>query len=149
MSSTPSDVAPRPLLTRRTLLQGGGALVVGFAIVGAEGARSTPAAAGRRSLDPTQLGSWIEIRPDNTILLRTGNSDFGQGTVFTAYRQIVAEELNTTVEAITTIVMGDTDTTPDGGGSYGFLEGGSPNVRKAAAYTYQALLDLGAERLGA
>lgn len=149
MSSTPIDVATYPVLTRRNVLQGGGALVVGFALVGAERAMGAPAAAGRRSLDPTLLSSWIEIRPDNTILLRTGNSDFGQGSVFTAYRQIVAEELNCTVEAITTIVMGDTDRTPDGGGSYAFLEAGSPNVRTAAAYTYQALLDLGAERLGA
>jgi len=149
MSSTQLDAAARPVLTRRNLLQGGGALVVGFAISGAQAPQAAPVVAGRRGLDPTVLSSWIEIRPDNTILLRTGNSDFGQGTVFTAYRQIVAEELSTTVESITTIVMGDTDRTPDGGGSYAFLEAGSPNVRKAAAYTYQALLDLGAERLGA
>jgi len=43
--------------------------------------------------------------------------------------------------------MGDTDRTPDGGFSAGFLEYGGQNMRKAAAYTYQALLDLAATTL--
>ncbi len=51
-------------------------------------------------------------------------------------------------EAITTVVMGDTDRTPDGSGAFDFLGSGMPNIRKAAAYTYQALLDLAAQRLG-
>ena len=98
-----------------------------------------------RSLLP---GSWIEIHPDNTILIRTGKSDFGQGTTYTAYRQIVAEELNAKAEAITTVLMGDTDRTPDGSGAFDFLGRGTPNIRKAAAYTYQALLDLASQKLG-
>ena len=102
----------------------------------------------RNTLDPTLPGSWIEIHPDNTILIRTGKSDFGQGTTFTAYRQIVAEELSAPFEAITTVVMGDTDRTPDGSGAFDFLGRGTPNIRKAAAYTYQALLDLASQRLG-
>jgi len=81
------------------------------------------------------------------VLIRTGKNDFGQGSVFTAYRQIVAEELRMPFEAITTVVSGDTDSTPDGGGSFGFLNGGTPNLRKVAAYTYQALLDLAAKSL--
>ena len=79
--------------------------------------------------------------------MRTGKVDFGQSTAHTAYRQIVAEELNVPFEAITTVVMGDTDRTPDGGFSAGFLEYGGANLRKAAAYTYQALLDLAATTL--
>ena len=102
----------------------------------------------KNTLDPTLPSSWIEIHPDNTILIRTGKSDFGQGTTFTAYRQIVAEELNAPLEAITTVIMGDTDRTPDGSGAFDFLGHGMPNIRKAAAYTYQALLDLASERLG-
>ena len=90
----------------------------------------------------------MKFIPDNTILIRTGKSDFGQGTTFTAYRQIVAEELSVPFEAITTVVTGDTDRTPDGSGAFDFLGRGTPNIRKAAAYTYQALLDLASERLG-
>ena len=102
----------------------------------------------KNSLDPTLASSWIEIHPDNTVLIRTGKSDFGQGSTFTAYRQIVAEELSVPFEAITTVVAGDTDRTPDGSGAFDFLGRGTPNIRKAAAYTYQALLDLASERLG-
>src|SRR5262245_59649710 len=83
------------------------------------------------------------------MVLRTGKVDFGQSTAHTAYKQIVAEELNVPFEAITSVVMGDTDRTPDGGFSAGFLEYGGQNLRKAAAYTYQALLDLAAASLGA
>jgi CO/xanthine dehydrogenase Mo-binding subunit len=49
-------------------------------------------------------------------------------------------------EAIS-LLMGDTDQTPDGGYSAGFLYGMN-NVRKVAAYTYQALLSLAATELG-
>ena len=105
-------------------------------------------AALRNTLDPTLPSSWIEIHPDNTVLIRTGKSDFGQGSTFTAYRQIVAEELSVPFEAITTVVSGDTDLTPDGSGAFDFLGHGTPNIRKAAAYTHQALLDLASEKLG-
>ena len=136
-------------LTRRQLMTGGGALLVGFGVAGSGLLSQTAkAAVARNSLDPTLPGSWIEIHPDNTILIRTGKSDFGQSTTFTAYRQIVAEELNAKFEAITTVVMGDTDRTPDGSGAFDFLGRGTPNIRKAAAYTYQALLDLASQRLG-
>src|SRR5579863_9994026 len=137
-------------LTRRQLVTAGGALLVGFGVVGAGVTKKSVKAAGsRNTLDATLPGSWVEIHPDNTVLIRTGKSDFGQGTTFTAYRQIVAEELRVPFEAITTVVAGDTDRTPDGSGAFDFLGRGTPNIRKAAAYTYQALLDLGSERLGA
>jgi CO/xanthine dehydrogenase Mo-binding subunit len=135
-------------LTRRQLVKTGGALLVGFGVVGGGlGQKVAKAATPRNTLDATLPGSWIEIHPDNTILIRTGKSDFGQSTTFTAYRQIVAEELSAPFEAITTVVMGDTDRTPDGSGAFDFLGRGTPNIRKAAAYTYQALLDLASERL--
>jgi nicotinate dehydrogenase subunit B len=136
-------------LTRRQLVKTGGALLVGFGIAGAAVPKKTVNTRNaKNSLDPTVSSSWIEIHPDNTILIRTGKSDFGQGTTFTAYRQIVAEELNARFEDITTVVMGDTDRTPDGSGAFDFLGRGTPNVRKAAAYTYQALLELASQKLG-
>src|SRR5208337_2595763 len=139
-----------PTLSRRQFVKAGGALVVGFSLVGPEilkGDAAKPAML-KNSIDPTLLSSWIEIHPDNTVLIRTGKSDFGQGSTFTAYRQIVAEELSVPFEAITTVVAGDTDRTPDGSGAFDFLGHGTPNIRKAAAYTYQALLDLASEKLG-
>ena len=139
-----------PKLSRRQFLKAGGVLVVGFSFVGPELSKGAVAksAVMKNSLDPTLPSSWIEIHPDNTVLIRTGKSDFGQGSTFTAYRQIVAEELSVPFEAITTVVAGHTNLTPDGSGAFDFLGRGTPNIRKAAAYTYQALLDLASEKLG-
>src|SRR6516225_9755620 len=137
-------------LTRRQFVKTGGALVVGFGFAGSKLLESTVQAAtpGKNSLDPALPASWFEIHADNTIQMRTGKVDFGQTTAHTAYKQIVAEELNVSYASITSVVMGDTDRTPDGGFSAGFLDYGGQNLRKAAAYTYQALLDLGARKLG-
>ena len=136
-------------LTRRQFVKTGGALVVGFGLVGREllhAAADAPAATN--SLEASNWTSWFEIHEDNTLVMRTGKVDFGQSTAHTAYRQLVAEELNVPYEAITSVVMGDTDRTPDGGFSAGYLEYGGQNLRKAAAYTYQAILDLAATTLG-
>ncbi len=137
-------------LTRRQFVKTGGVLAVGFSIVGASPLRGeTPkAVVAKNSLDPSIASSWLEIHPDNTVTIRTGKNDFGQGSVYTAYRQIVAEELSMPFEAITTVVTGSTDQTPDGGGSFGFLNDGTPNLRKVAAYTYQALLDIASKKMG-
>jgi CO/xanthine dehydrogenase Mo-binding subunit len=136
-------------LTRRQFVLTGGTLVVGAALLGREVLKGSPAvqATGRNSLDARLTTSWFEIHADNTILMRTGKVDFGQSTAHTAYKQLVAEELNVPFEAITTVVMGDTDRTPDGGFSAGYIEYGGGNLKKAAAYTYQALLELAATTL--
>src|SRR6266576_5049974 len=149
MSEKPAIVMG-PTLSRRGFIKAGGILVVGFSFVVRELLKGDTAkpTTFKNSLDPTLANSWIEIHPDNTILIRTGKSDFGQGSTFTAYRQIVAEELSVPFEAITTVIAGDTDRTPDGSGAFDFLGHGPPNIRKAAAYTYQALLNLASERLG-
>ena len=136
-------------LTRRQFVKSGGALLIGVSLVGPALMKNTVrAATATNTLDPTVPNSWFEIHADNTILIRTGRVDFGQSTVTTAYKQIVAEELSVPFEAVTAVVMGDTDQTPDGGVSAAYLEYGAVNLRKAAAYTHQALLDLAAKRLG-
>ena len=136
-------------LSRRQFVKIGGALIVGGGLVGRTLFEKTAEAATiRNSLDASLVDSWFAIHADNTILMRTGKVDFGQTTAHTAYKQIVAEELNVPFEAITTVVMGDTDRTPDGGFSAGYLAYGGANLRKAAAYTYQALLELAASTLG-
>jgi nicotinate dehydrogenase subunit B len=131
-------------LSRRSFLKTGGALVVALGITPGDG----HAAATANSLDATQPASWIEINSDNTLLIRTGKCDFGQSSIYTAYRQIVAEELDVPVDAITTVISGDTDRTPDGGGTFGLLRTNVLNLRKAAAYTREAALELAARELG-
>jgi nicotinate dehydrogenase subunit B len=135
-------------LTRRGFVKAGGTLVVGFGLLRGNIARAGIGRADGNAFDPSLPQSWIEIRPDNTVLYRTGKSDFGQGTIYTAYKQILADELDVTFEAITTVVTADTDTTPEGGGTFGLLGEGIPNIRKAAAYTRLALLQLASQRLG-
>lgn len=134
-------------LTRRGFVKAGGMLMVGFGLLRGGVARAAARADGN-AFDASLPQSWIEIRPDNTVLYRTGKSDFGQGTIYTAYRQLIADELDVAFEAITTVVTADTDTTPEGGGTFGLLGEGTPNIRKAAAYTRQALLELASARLG-
>jgi len=137
-------------LTRGKFMKGAGALVVGFTAVGSAGlgAKAAKGANTPTTLDPALPSSWLEIKSDNTILLRTGKVELGQGSASTAYAQITAEELNVPYTAITQVIMGDTDRTPDGGFSAGYMAGGNPNPRKAAAYVYQAMLALASQKLG-
>ena len=131
-------------ISRRGFVKTGGALFVSLALPWRFGA-SAQAAENATSIDPTLLASWLEIRSDNTIVARTGRTETGVG-ITGYYPQTIAEELNVRPETIT-LIMGDTDRTPDGGYSAGFLSGMS-NVRKVAAYTYQALLGLASTQLG-
>jgi nicotinate dehydrogenase subunit B len=129
-------------LTRRGFVKTGGAL---FVTLVAPLELSAQTGDGQTPSDPSQIGSWLEIRNDNTILVRTGRGEVGTG-MSAFYPQTIAEELNVRPETIT-LIMADTDRTPDGGYSSGFLTGAA-NLRKVAAYTYQALLGLAASRLG-
>jgi CO/xanthine dehydrogenase Mo-binding subunit len=124
-------------ITRRSFVKLGGALFVSLHLPG----RVSPATTTHES----PVASWLEIREDNTVLVRTGRTETGTG-MSGYFAQAIAEELRVRPEVIS-LVMGDTDSTPDGGYSAGFLNGMS-NLRKVAAYTYQALLGLAAKQLG-
>lgn len=116
------------MLTRRAFVETGGALVVSLLLPGAEP-------------ETRPVSAWLEIREDGAVVVRTGRTETGTGmTGF--YTQTVAEELQVRPESIT-LVLGDTDRTPDGGYSAGFLTGAA-NLRKVAAYARQALLQLAA-----
>ncbi len=141
-TETSVDFPLTKAITRRGFVKMGGALFVSFAV---PAEFSALAAENNSSLDPSHLASWLEIRSDNTILVRTGRAETGTG-MSGYYPQAVAEELRVRPETIS-LLMGDTDKTPDGGYSAGFLSGMN-NLRKVAAYTYQALLDLAAKQLG-
>jgi len=139
MNETP-EITTR--LTRRGFVTIGGALFVSLSLP--SGASAQPAGS-QTSLDPSLLASWLEIHSDNSIVMRTGRTETGTG-MSAFYAQMVAEELTVRPETVT-LILGDTDKTPDGGYSAGFLYGAA-NVRKVAAYTYQALLKLASTQLG-
>jgi len=145
-TETSSDSLLPTTLTRRGFVKRGGVLFVSFAIPVGFSAQTAEGKASLETnqLDPTLLASWLEIRSDNTIVARTGRTETGTG-MSGYYTQAIAEELSVRPETIS-LIMGDTDKTPDGGYSAGFLSG-MTNVRKVAAYTYQALLKLAAGQL--
>jgi CO/xanthine dehydrogenase Mo-binding subunit len=140
MQSTAGTTAT---ITRRAFVKTGGGLFVSLSLPGSVLLAGCETHA--KTKGPDQLAAWLEIREDNTVLVRTGRTETGTG-MSGYYTQAIAEELSMRPEAIS-LVMGDTDRTPDGGYSAGFLFGMN-NVRKVSAYTYQALLGLAATRLG-
>jgi nicotinate dehydrogenase subunit B len=137
---TPLSVAA---ISRRGFVKTGGALFVSLVLPMRFAAR-TEAAENPSSVDPTLPTSWLEIRNDNMIVARTGRTETGVG-ITGYYPQTIAEELNVRPESII-LIMGDTDRTPDGGFSAGFLTG-MGNLRKVSAYTYQTLLALASTQL--
>jgi CO/xanthine dehydrogenase Mo-binding subunit len=139
--------------TRRQFLRSSGMLVASVAAVPLDGvcavlAQSAPGAGPYPDPDFHQLDSWIVIRPDNTATFFVGKTDLGQGTG-TAFRQIMADELDIAFEN-TTCVMGRTDITVDQGGSGGSdaLQTDGYPMRRVAAEARRALLDMASRHFG-
>ena len=143
--------------TRRDFLKTGGVLVVGMGTLTVADAASLglgPEFATAQGPGPyadpdfRQIDTWIAIRPDNTATFYVGKTDLGQGTG-TAFRQLMASELDFPYER-TTCVMGSTDVTPDQGGSGGSdaLQVDGWPMRYVAAEARRVVLDLGAARFG-
>ena len=139
--------------SRRDFLKTSGLLVVSAgaaALAGPAGLHAqAPAAAGPYP-DPDfrQLDSWIAIHEDNTATFYVGKTDLGQGTG-TAFRQIMADELDMPYDR-TTCVMGSTDVTVDQGGSGGSdaLQTDGWPMRRVAAEARRVLLELASARFG-
>ncbi len=96
-----------------------------------------------------RLDDWLAFQPDGTVLAFSGKVELGTG-VRTALAQIVAEELDLPLDRVT-MVMGDTDRTPDEGytaGSMTISESGTA-LRKAAAEARRAILEVASDRLDA
>jgi CO/xanthine dehydrogenase Mo-binding subunit len=135
-------------LSRRGLLAGGGALVVGFCI----GGYARDAAAARGDIagppDPDAIDSWIAVHADNTATIYLGKGEFGQGNT-TGLLQIAAEELDLDMSQVKWTQL-DTNVTPNQGAttSSSSIHRGGPQLRAAAAEARQALLALASTRLG-
>jgi CO/xanthine dehydrogenase Mo-binding subunit len=138
-------------LSRRTFLKGSGLLVVSAgatAVAGPFATASAQAAAPYPDIDFRQLDSWIVIHQNNTATFYVGKTDCGQGTG-TAFRQMMADELDMAYEK-TACIMGSTDVTPDQGGSGGsdaIQTDGWP-MRRVAAEARRVLLEMASARLG-
>jgi nicotinate dehydrogenase subunit B len=140
-------------LSRRSLLKGGGALIVGFSLGGSLLTARAQAAdspfASNAPYDPGAIDSFIAIHADNTATLKSGRVELGQGTS-TGLLMIAAEELDMDLSQMRWVNV-DTNVTPDTGGTYGSssIKSAGPLVRAAAAYARQALVGLASTQLGA
>jgi nicotinate dehydrogenase subunit B len=137
-------------LSRRDLLKSGAGLIIAFAFdatVPWWASAQTSAAGGEKSVDPSEVDSFLAIHPDGTVTVYSGKVDVGTGLRI-AVAQMAAEELGVRAERIT-LIDGDTAVCPDQGGTGGStgLTRGGTEVRQAAATARQALLGLGAVRL--
>jgi nicotinate dehydrogenase subunit B len=137
--------------TRRSVLLGGGALVVS---VGAAISLETVVSIGQAyaqgakpPLTPDQLSSYIAVNADGTVSAFFGKMDMGHG-LHVAIGQIVAEELDVPFKSVK-VIMADTALTVNQGGasgSTGIQEGGK-QLRVAAAEARRVLVEMAASQL--
>ena len=136
--------------TRRDLLKGGGALIVGFSLSGVPASLAADAVEGLPGVpDANAIDSWIAIHADNTATIFYGKCELGQGNT-TGMLQIAGEELDMELAQLSTVRL-ETGLTPNQGAtsSSSSIERGGPQLRAAAAEARAVLLQRASERLGA
>jgi nicotinate dehydrogenase subunit B len=137
--------------TRRSVLLGGGALVVsvGSAVsLDTLLSMQTAFAQGAKpALTPDQLSSYIAVNADGTVSAFFGKMDMGHG-LHVAIGQIVAEELDVPFKSVK-VYMGDTATSVNQGGASGStgIQMGGKQMRMAAAEARRVLLEMAASQL--
>lgn len=135
-------------ISRRSLLQGVGGLIVAFSVGGGSRPAHALETAISKSVSDSAVDTFLSIDKAGKVTVFIGKIDYGTG-VRTGFIQLAAEELSVPVEDVA-IVEGDTSLTPDQGPSYGSLsiEQGGTTLRQAAATARETLIDMAAERLG-
>ena len=168
-------VKARSPISRRNLVKGTGALVVWFSLSACAGpspsakptVASAPGTPPAPPTAPTQtpvhvvptvvpqfraagagtaLDSWLAIDQDSKVTAFSGKVELGTG-VQTALAQIVADELAVPFANVT-MIMGDTNRTPNEGYTAGSqtIQVGGAALRDAAAEARRFLLDLAAKQ---
>jgi CO/xanthine dehydrogenase Mo-binding subunit len=139
--------------SRTAFVKGGGALIVAFSTLGATfGARAASAAGSpfdsNGPFDSQQIDSWLAVHADNTVTMKLGMVELGQGST-TGLLMIAAEELNTDMSQMK-MLSNDTNVTPNQGGTYGSeaIQVGGKQTRAASASAYRALLAMASTSLG-
>ena len=134
--------------TRRSVLLGGGALVVS---IGAAVSLDTVLSVGKAyaqgtkpPLTPDQLSSYIAVNADGSVSAFFGKMDMGHG-LHVAIGQMVAEELDVSFRSVK-VIMGDTATSVNQGGASGStgIWLGGKQMRMAAAEARRVLVEMAA-----
>src|SRR5215813_13247340 len=137
--------------TRRSVLLGGGALVVSVgAAVSIDtmlALQSAYAQGARPALTPDQLSSYIAINADGSVAAYFGKMDMGHG-LHVAVAQIVADELDVPYKSVK-VFMGDTANSVNQGGASGStgIQLGGKQMRMAAAEARRVLVEMAATKL--
>ena len=140
-------------MKRRLFLARSGALVVSFsALRFADTLGLAPAALAAQGFNGTgspHLDAWIAVNADGTVTAYTGKCELGHG-LYTAQKQLVAEELGVAFERVT-LIQCDTALTPDQGTTSGAQSHPTnfnvANLAQAGATAREALFDLASKRL--
>jgi nicotinate dehydrogenase subunit B len=137
-----------PSLSRRSVLAGGGALIMSFSLGEsfAEDQAAAPKPPGSLATSP-YLDAWIRIDADGTITALTGKAEIGQGFK-TAFQQIAAEELGVPFKSVN-VITADTRRTANEGytsGSNSMKYSGTA-IQNAAAQVRELLIAEAARRL--
>jgi nicotinate dehydrogenase subunit B len=138
-------------LDRRTVLKGGGALILSFSLKPAfaqETAQPIPEPTKLPGSlnDARLLNNWIRIDAEGHITIFTGKAELGQG-IRTALIQVAAEELDVEPADIE-LITADTGRTADEGFTAGSqsMQNSGTAIRHAAAQVRELLLSKAAER---
>jgi len=140
------------MASRREFLKSGGALIVSFSASAAwlDRAFAQGPFGTQDQRVARQLDSWLAIGADGRVTAYTGKCELGQG-IYTAQTQLVAEELSVPVARVT-LIQCDTSVAPDQGTTSGSQSTptnfNEANLAQACATAREALLRLGAARLG-
>jgi CO/xanthine dehydrogenase Mo-binding subunit len=143
-------------LSRKTFLKGSGALITGLSLAPAVHAANDPRATSPLHTgvvpgppDPTQIDSWLQVNPDNTVTLFHGWAEMGQGSP-TAVRMIAAEELGLSMDQVTAAQL-DTNVSLSAlavASSSTYTALGATSMRGAAAAARTLLLNQASAQLG-
>ncbi|HEX4969907.1 MAG TPA: molybdopterin cofactor-binding domain-containing protein [Steroidobacteraceae bacterium] len=134
-------------ISRRAVLAGGAALVVGFSLLPAMRLRSAQSDGLPGSLERAPLlDAWMRIDDHGKVTVFTGKAELGQG-MKTALRQIAAEELRVAPQSIE-LITADTERTANEGytaGSHTIMDSGTA-ILHAAAQVRAILLSAAAQK---
>ena len=123
-----------PKINRRSFVIGsaavGGGLAIGFDLP--FGAKNRQ----RRSVATPELGVWVVVKPDDTVVVRIARSEMGQGTI-TGLAQLVAEELEADWSKVTYEYPTPGQNVARKRPWQSYSTGGSRGIRKSHEYVRQ------------
>ena len=154
-----TGLIPEKEFSRKSFVKAGGALVAGLGLAGAAGSAqaanypSAPSPSHTGAVpgppDATQIDSWLQVNPDNTVTIFPAWSELGQGTP-TSVNMIAAEELGLSMEQVSAAPL-DTFVSNAGftaGSSSTPTAMGTTSMRGAAAAARTMLVNMASAQLG-